>query len=109
MSKLEVDICGVTFKNPIMPASGTFGSGLKMKEVIDINELGAIVTKGVSLEPWKGNPTPRVAETTSLATSGSVPKAAPPLSTFGQDILSSNISISVSFNLFITSIYSSKE
>lgn len=65
MTKMEVNICGIKFKNPVMPASGTFGSGLKMKEIIDINKLGAIITKGVSLDPWEGNPTPRVAETTS--------------------------------------------
>ncbi|SDZ19886.1 dihydroorotate dehydrogenase [Tindallia californiensis] len=60
---LSVDLAGVKLKNPIMTASGTFGSGKEYGEYIDLNRLGAIVVKGVSLTPWKGNPTPRVAET----------------------------------------------
>lgn len=51
--------------NPIMPASGTFGSGQEYSEFIDLNRLGAIVTKGVSLNPWEGNPSPRIMETSS--------------------------------------------
>ncbi|MCR5673948.1 MAG: dihydroorotate dehydrogenase [Lachnospiraceae bacterium] len=60
---MSVKIAGVTFKNPVMTASGTFGSGIEYSEFIDLNRLGAVVTKGVSLTPWAGNPVPRVAET----------------------------------------------
>lgn len=58
-----VTIAGVTFKNPVMTASGTFGSGMEYSEFVDLNKLGAVVTKGVANIPWPGNPTPRVAET----------------------------------------------
>lgn len=60
---LGVNIAGVDFKNPVMEASGTFGSGMEFSEFVDLNELGAVVTKGVANVPWPGNPTPRVAET----------------------------------------------
>lgn len=58
----SVNIAGVTFKNPVMTASGTFGSGMEYAEFVDLNRLGAVVTKGVASVPWPGNPTPRVAE-----------------------------------------------
>ena len=58
----EINIAGVTFKNPVMTASGTFGSGMEYSEFVDLNKLGAVVTKGVSNIPWEGNPTPRVTE-----------------------------------------------
>ncbi len=58
----QVTIAGVTFKNPVMTASGTFGSGMEYSEFVDLNQLGAVVTKGVANVPWPGNPTPRVAE-----------------------------------------------
>ena len=58
----KVTIAGVEFKNPVMTASGTFGSGMEYSQFVDLNELGAVVTKGVSNVPWEGNPTPRVAE-----------------------------------------------
>ena len=58
----KVTIAGVTFKNPVMTASGTFGSGMDYGEFVDLNQLGAVVTKGVANVPWPGNPTPRVAE-----------------------------------------------
>ena len=58
-----VTIAGVTFQNPVMTGSGTFGSGMEYSEFVDLNELGAVVTKGVANVPWEGNPTPRVAET----------------------------------------------
>lgn len=61
--KTSVNIAGITLKNPLMTASGTFGSGMEYNEFVDINKLGAIVTKGVANVPWPGNPTPRVAET----------------------------------------------
>ena len=61
--KLSVEIGGIIFKNPVMPASGTYGSGMEYSEFIDLNRLGAVVTKGVALKPWEGNPVPRVAET----------------------------------------------
>lgn len=58
----SVTIAGVTLKNPVMTASGTFGSGQEYEEFVDLNRLGAVVTKGVANVPWPGNPTPRVAE-----------------------------------------------
>lgn len=58
----KVTIAGVEFKNPVMTASGTFGSGMEYSQFVDLNKLGAVVTKGVSNIPWEGNPTPRVAE-----------------------------------------------
>ncbi|MBR3575295.1 MAG: dihydroorotate dehydrogenase [Lachnospiraceae bacterium] len=60
--KTEVNIAGVTFKNPVMEGSGTFGSGMEYSEFVDLNRLGAVVTKGVANVPWPGNPTPRVCE-----------------------------------------------
>ena len=60
--KTEVTIAGVTLKNPVTTASGTFGSGMEYSEFVDLNRLGAVVTKGVANVPWPGNPTPRVAE-----------------------------------------------
>ncbi|MCR5119656.1 MAG: dihydroorotate dehydrogenase [Lachnospiraceae bacterium] len=60
--KLSVNIAGVELKNPVMTASGTFGSGMEYAEMADLNRLGAIVTKGVANVAWEGNPTPRVAE-----------------------------------------------
>ena len=59
----KVNIAGVEFKNPVMVASGTFGSGAEYDEFVDLNRLGAVVTKGVANVPWEGNPTPRIAET----------------------------------------------
>lgn len=59
----KVTIAGVEMKNPVMTASGTFGSGMEYGEFVDLNRLGAVVTKGVANVPWPGNPTPRVAET----------------------------------------------
>lgn len=60
--KTAVKIAGVAFKNPVMTASGTFGSGMEYSEFVDLNRLGGVVTKGVAATPWQGNPTPRVAE-----------------------------------------------
>lgn len=60
--KTAVTIAGVTFQNPVMTGSGTFGSGIEYSEFVDLNRLGAVVTKGVANVPWPGNPTPRVAE-----------------------------------------------
>ena len=62
---MSVDIAGVTLKNPVMTASGTFGSGMEYSEFFDLSKLGAVVTKGVADVPWAGNPTPRVCETAS--------------------------------------------
>ncbi len=59
----KVTIAGVELKNPVMTASGTFGSGMEYSEFVDLNRLGAVVTKGVANVPWPGNPTPRIAET----------------------------------------------
>lgn len=59
----KVNLAGVSFKNPVMTASGTFGSGEEFSEFVDLNKLGAVVTKGVANVPWEGNPTPRIAET----------------------------------------------
>ena len=62
---MKVNIAGVEFNNPVMTASGTFGSGAEYSEFVDLNKLGAVVTKGVANVPWPGNPTPRIAETHS--------------------------------------------
>lgn len=59
----KVNLAGVELKNPVMTASGTFGSGAEYGEMVDLNRLGAVVTKGVANIPWPGNPTPRIAET----------------------------------------------
>ena len=61
--RMKVNIAGVEFKNPVMEASGTFGSGAEFGEFVDLNNLGAVVTKGVANIRWPGNPTPRIAET----------------------------------------------
>ena len=58
----KINIAGVEFKNPVMTASGTFGSGMEYSSFVDLNKLGAVVTKGVASVPWPGNPTKRVAE-----------------------------------------------
>lgn len=63
MIDLTVDIAGIRFKNPVLTASGTFGYGLEFAELIDINRLGGICTKGLSVEPLEGNPPPRIVET----------------------------------------------
>ena len=60
---MSVNIAGIRLANPVMTASGTFGSGMEYGEFVDLGRLGAVVTKGVSLVPWPGNPTPRIAET----------------------------------------------
>ena len=60
---MKVNLAGVELKNPVMTASGTFGSGAEYGEMVDLNRLGAVVTKGVANVPWPGNPTPRIAET----------------------------------------------
>lgn len=61
----KVNLAGVELKNPVMTASGTFGSGEEYSEFVDLGRLGAVVTKGVANVPWSGNPTPRIAETRS--------------------------------------------
>ena len=61
----SVSLAGVTLKNPVLTASGTFGSGMEFSRFVDLNKLGGVVTKGVSVVPWEGNATPRVAETAS--------------------------------------------
>lgn len=65
MANTSVNLAGVILKNPVMTASGTFGSGAEFAEFVDLNKLGAVVTKGVANVPWPGNPTPRIAETAS--------------------------------------------
>ena len=62
MAELRVNVCGVPFKNPVIAASGTFGFGKEFNEIYDISVLGGISTKGLTLEPRLGNPTPRIAE-----------------------------------------------
>ena len=62
---MEVDIAGIKLRNPVMPASGTFGYGEEYAPFLDLEKIGAIVTKGLSLKPKAGNPTPRIAETIS--------------------------------------------
>lgn len=63
--RTSVNLAGVELKNPVMTASGTFGSGAEYSEFYDLSALGAVVTKGVANIPWPGNPTPRIAETAS--------------------------------------------
>ncbi len=62
MIDMKVNLAGIPLKNPVMTASGTFGSGAEYSELVDLNRLGAVVTKGVAHQPWAGNPTPRIAE-----------------------------------------------
>lgn len=59
---MKINIAGVEWKNPVTVASGTFGSGEEFSEFVNLNQLGAVTTKGVANVPWAGNPTPRVAE-----------------------------------------------
>ncbi len=61
--RLKTELWGLSFKNPVMPASGSFASGREYGEYLDLNCLGAVITKGVAPIPWRGNPAPRVAET----------------------------------------------
>jgi dihydroorotate dehydrogenase (NAD+) catalytic subunit len=65
MSRLSVELPGLTLKNPIMPASGCFGFGKEYSQFYDLSKLGAIMIKATTVEPRFGNPTPRVAETTA--------------------------------------------
>ena len=58
----RINLAGVELKNPVMTASGTFGSGMEYADFVDLNKLGAVVTKGVANVPWPGSPTPRIAE-----------------------------------------------
>lgn len=60
--KLDINLAGIRMKNPVMVASGTFGYGPEYADLVDLNKLGAIVVKGISLEPWGGNRTPRMVE-----------------------------------------------
>ncbi len=62
MANLSVNLCGVTLKNPVIGASGTFGFGREFNELYDIGKVGGVSTKGLTLEPRLGNPTPRIAE-----------------------------------------------
>ncbi|MDE6504495.1 MAG: dihydroorotate dehydrogenase [Clostridia bacterium] len=66
MADLQVNICGVKFKNPVIAASGTYGFGREYNELYDISQIGGISTKGMTLEPRLGNPVPRIAEGTSV-------------------------------------------
>jgi dihydroorotate dehydrogenase (NAD+) catalytic subunit len=61
--RLAVEIAGITFKNPVLGASGTFGYGLEFSEFLDLNRLGGFATKGLSARPLPGNPPPRIVET----------------------------------------------
>ncbi len=64
LADLSINYCGVTWKNPVTVASGTFGSGMEYGDFVNLSGLGAVTTKGVADHPWSGNPTPRVCETT---------------------------------------------
>lgn len=66
MANLQVEICGVKFKNPVIGASGTVGFGREYDELYDLSRIGGISTKGMTLEPRLGNPVPRIAEGTSV-------------------------------------------
>jgi dihydroorotate dehydrogenase (NAD+) catalytic subunit len=60
MPDLAIDLCGIALRNPVLAASGTFGYGIEFEKIIDLNQLGALVTKGLSREPIAGNPAPRL-------------------------------------------------
>jgi dihydroorotate dehydrogenase (NAD+) catalytic subunit len=60
---LSVDIGGIILKNPVMTASGTFGFGTEFADLVDLNRLGGIIVKGLSIQPAPGNPPPRIVET----------------------------------------------
>src|SRR5215472_13606678 len=60
---LSVSFAGITFKNPVIAASGTFGYGVEMEDIVSLEKLGGFVTKGLSREPMPGNPPPRMFET----------------------------------------------
>ena len=62
VKELSVDLCGIRFRNPVVPASGTFGFGLELAGDMDLNVLGGISLKGTTREARYGNPTPRIAE-----------------------------------------------
>ncbi len=62
-TNMKVNIAGVEWNNPVTVASGTFGSGAEYSDFVDLNQIGAVTTKGVANVPWPGNPTPRIAET----------------------------------------------
>ena len=66
MANLQVEICGVKFKNPVIAASGTYGFGREFNEIYDISHIGGISTKGMTSEPRLGNPVPRIAEGASV-------------------------------------------
>src|SRR5579864_1405862 len=61
-SSLQMTVCGIRFRNPILAASGTFGYGVEFEKLVDLNALGGIVVKGLSREPIVGNPAPRLWE-----------------------------------------------
>src|SRR5260370_18532906 len=61
--KMDTEIAGIHFQNPVLTASGTFGYGKEFAHLIDLNRLGGIVVKGISAEPMSGNPSPRIYET----------------------------------------------
>jgi dihydroorotate dehydrogenase (NAD+) catalytic subunit len=62
MNRMEMTVCGIRFRNPVMAASGTFGYGIEFEKLVDLNALGGIVVKGLSKDPIQGNPAPRLWE-----------------------------------------------
>ena len=62
-SRLATSVCGISLKNPVLAASGTYAYGVEFKAVVELSELGGIVVKGLSREPMDGNPPPRLYET----------------------------------------------
>lgn len=63
MNRMEMIVCGIRFRNPVLAASGTFGYGIEFEKLVDLNKLGGIVVKGLSKDPIQGNPSPRLWET----------------------------------------------
>src|SRR5690349_530053 len=63
MNRLQTSLCGVELQNPVIAASGTFGYGIEFEKVADLNAIGGLVVKGLSREPIRGNPPPRLWET----------------------------------------------
>jgi dihydroorotate dehydrogenase (NAD+) catalytic subunit len=63
--RMQITVCGIDFSNPVLAASGTFGYGVEFEKLVDLNQLGGIVVKGLSREPIQGNPAPRLWETSA--------------------------------------------
>lgn len=96
-SRLATSVCGISLKNPVIAASGTYGYGVEFKDLVDLSSLGGIVVKGLSREPMEGNPPPRLFETASgminsvglqnIGVRAFVKEKLPELRTFGAPVI----------------------